>query len=224
MINRKRLALLSAAGMGTAVMIGLAYAMPHTPADVRSAATDLMAMMQARSPGDRSGAVTNKPVKIALATSNMLGDSEAASGDISPHSASTQGGTSSSSIAAPAPLVASTFASSGATSGPAMAPAVLSAGPGASAAIPAAAVAGGLPAGAAFSALPLIPALFGGGGGGGGGSPSAASAVPEPATWLMMIVGFGIMGSALRRRRRVDAKREYGAAITNQQLSSVGIS
>jgi hypothetical protein len=28
------------------------------------------------------------------------------------------------------------------------------------------------------------------------------AAVPEPATWLMMISGFGVLGMALRRRRR----------------------
>jgi hypothetical protein len=31
----------------------------------------------------------------------------------------------------------------------------------------------------------------------------AVSAVPEPATWAMMIAGFGLMGSALRRRRQL---------------------
>ncbi|MDP3855074.1 MAG: PEPxxWA-CTERM sorting domain-containing protein [Phenylobacterium sp.] len=31
------------------------------------------------------------------------------------------------------------------------------------------------------------------------------SAVPEPATWAMMIVGFGLAGSAVRSRRRQDA-------------------
>lgn len=38
------------------------------------------------------------------------------------------------------------------------------------------------------------------------GFPSANSAVPEPATWAMMIFGFGVVGGALRRsqpRRRV---------------------
>jgi hypothetical protein len=30
---------------------------------------------------------------------------------------------------------------------------------------------------------------------------AVASAVPEPATWAMMIVGFGVAGGALRRRR-----------------------
>lgn len=35
----------------------------------------------------------------------------------------------------------------------------------------------------------------------GGGAPAlAVSAVPEPATWAMMIVGFGVAGVALRRR------------------------
>ncbi|MFA7440507.1 MAG: PEPxxWA-CTERM sorting domain-containing protein [Sphingomonadaceae bacterium] len=28
-------------------------------------------------------------------------------------------------------------------------------------------------------------------------------AVPEPATWLMMIAGFGLIGSAMRRRRKI---------------------
>jgi hypothetical protein len=28
------------------------------------------------------------------------------------------------------------------------------------------------------------------------------SGVPEPATWAMMIVGFGLVGSAVRRRNR----------------------
>ena len=30
---------------------------------------------------------------------------------------------------------------------------------------------------------------------------SSVGAVPEPATWAMMIVGFGLVGGALRRRR-----------------------
>ncbi|MBT9472342.1 MAG: PEPxxWA-CTERM sorting domain-containing protein [Phenylobacterium sp.] len=28
-----------------------------------------------------------------------------------------------------------------------------------------------------------------------------SSAVPEPATWAMMIMGFGLVGSAMRRRQ-----------------------
>ncbi len=34
---------------------------------------------------------------------------------------------------------------------------------------------------------------------------SMPSAVPEPATWAMMITGFGLAGAALRRRRSVGA-------------------
>ena len=50
----------------------------------------------------------------------------------------------------------------------------------------------------------------GGGGGGGGGEnppppppPPPVSAVPEPESWLMMILGMGLCGAALRRRRKV---------------------
>jgi hypothetical protein len=31
------------------------------------------------------------------------------------------------------------------------------------------------------------------------------SAVPEPASWAMLIGGFGLTGAAMRRRRRVTA-------------------
>jgi hypothetical protein len=38
-----------------------------------------------------------------------------------------------------------------------------------------------------------------------GGSISAvATAVPEPATWALMILGFGIVGAAMRKRQRVS--------------------
>ncbi|QDZ08977.1 PEP-CTERM sorting domain-containing protein [Sphingomonas panacisoli] len=36
--------------------------------------------------------------------------------------------------------------------------------------------------------------------GGGYGYPAAVSGVPEPATWAMMIMGFGLIGAAMRRR------------------------
>ena len=58
---------------------------------------------------------------------------------------------------------------------------------------------------------------MGGGQGGGGGQgsggldphgapdpgPSPSAVVPEPGTWALMICGFGLAGSALRRRRRL---------------------
>jgi hypothetical protein len=36
-------------------------------------------------------------------------------------------------------------------------------------------------------------------------APNADSTVPEPATWAMMVVGFGVAGAALRRRTRAIA-------------------
>ena len=40
-----------------------------------------------------------------------------------------------------------------------------------------------------------------GGGSSGGGTPPVA-AVPEPGTWMLMILGFGAIGSVMRRRTR----------------------
>jgi len=80
--------------------------------------------------------------------------------------------------------------------------------------------------------LPPVPILTGGGGGGGGGPPvlpgipppgggggvfvpppiittavppppPVTSAVPEPASWAMMLVGFALVAGALRRKRRI---------------------
>ncbi len=38
---------------------------------------------------------------------------------------------------------------------------------------------------------------------------TAAPAVPEPSTWAMMIGGFGLVGGAMRRRRKVSTKVSY---------------
>jgi hypothetical protein len=40
---------------------------------------------------------------------------------------------------------------------------------------------------------------------GGPAIPGGGGAVPEPATWAMMVVGFGLLGGSLRRRRFVTA-------------------
>lgn len=40
-------------------------------------------------------------------------------------------------------------------------------------------------------------------GGGGSAMPGATGAAPEPATWLMMILGFGVIGVLMRRSRRL---------------------
>jgi hypothetical protein len=46
----------------------------------------------------------------------------------------------------------------------------------------------------------LVP--IGGGSSGGTSNPPPVSVVPEPSTWMMMILGFGVIGFALRRRRK----------------------
>ena len=40
---------------------------------------------------------------------------------------------------------------------------------------------------------------------------TGASAVPEPSSWAMMLMGFGAMGVSLRRRRRVTTKLQLQA-------------
>jgi hypothetical protein len=40
--------------------------------------------------------------------------------------------------------------------------------------------------------------------GGANGPVANASVVPEPSSWLTMLVGFGLMGMATRRRARVS--------------------
>jgi hypothetical protein len=42
-------------------------------------------------------------------------------------------------------------------------------------------------------------------GGGGGGGAGPVSAAPEPQTWMLMILGVGLCGAALRRNRRTAA-------------------
>lgn len=45
-----------------------------------------------------------------------------------------------------------------------------------------------------------------------GGLLTQTAAVPEPATWLMMIAGVGMTGAALRRRRRADSRNRFAPA------------
>ena len=40
-------------------------------------------------------------------------------------------------------------------------------------------------------------------------NPSVIAAVPEPATWAMMLVGFGMVGAGVRSRRKATVKRTY---------------
>ncbi|MBA3897613.1 MAG: PEPxxWA-CTERM sorting domain-containing protein [Sphingomonadaceae bacterium] len=67
------------------------------------------------------------------------------------------------------------------------------------------AVSGGVGGGGA-GGLPGGGGIGGTTGGGGGILPPGVSAVPEPATWLMMFAGFCLIGSNLRSQRRRDAR------------------
>ncbi|RYE92944.1 MAG: PEP-CTERM sorting domain-containing protein [Oxalobacteraceae bacterium] len=40
--------------------------------------------------------------------------------------------------------------------------------------------------------------------------PPAVTAVPEPASWAMMIVGMGLVGGSLRRRSKVATRMTFG--------------
>ncbi len=42
-------------------------------------------------------------------------------------------------------------------------------------------------------------------------TPSVVAAVPEPASWALMIAGFGLVGGAVRRRRKVVTRVSYAA-------------
>jgi uncharacterized membrane protein YgcG len=64
---------------------------------------------------------------------------------------------------------------------------------------------GGIGGGGGGGGGVIIPGGGDNGGGGGGGEepvPPVPPAVPEPATWAMTILGFFIVGTAARRRRR----------------------
>jgi hypothetical protein len=56
---------------------------------------------------------------------------------------------------------------------------------------------------------PAKPADVGPGDGSAGNTPdpsgSVSGMIPEPSTWMMMISGFGLVGLAVRRRRRSAA-------------------
>ena len=75
-------------------------------------------------------------------------------------------------------------------------------------------VAGGAPGGG------VSPGGASGGGPGAGGSngdtgtsPPAVSAVPEPSTWTMMLLGFGLIGAGMRRKKLTTAKPKPNTTI-----------
>ena len=43
---------------------------------------------------------------------------------------------------------------------------------------------------------------------------ASVGAIPEPATWLMMIVGFGMVGASIRSTRRLSSRRQSSGVFT----------
>jgi hypothetical protein len=60
-----------------------------------------------------------------------------------------------------------------------------------------------------------VGGIFGGGGGGPGPPPPA---VPEPSAWALMILGFGIVGTAWRRRRALLQVVRALPRLTHQRM------
>ena len=64
----------------------------------------------------------------------------------------------------------------------------------------------GLPTAATLSAFPDLLVGFADARGGGGLYVGSPSSVPEPATWAMMVVGFGVAACAVRRPKAIGGR------------------
>jgi len=193
-LNRRTKIFAIGAAAAAAVGVGVGASVPTSSSSGEAADPQLASLMSARSPGARTGAaLSNKaprvqPVAFAappVPKSEVLSErtpvvkvaSVAPMAAVLPPVAAVPAPVPVAAIAAAAPVLAI----------PAAAPA---------------AIGGVSPLLGGLALVPLVPAAFGGGGGGGITAVDIAPAVPEPATWLMMITGFGMLGFALRRRRR----------------------
>jgi len=194
----------AAIAAGTAIVAGAA-AIPFTDLPVLAAATTkdagVLSVMHSRSPAERqAGALAKK----APAMSMKLPASVPAR------------------VAAPVATAAAPVSKVLPVAAVAPAAVPMAAVP-AAAVIPAAVVPAAAAAPAA-SSLFVPPLIIPGGGGGGGGitvtappgggggnpPPPPVPGVPEPGTWAMMIVGFGLLGAFLRRRRRTAGEFDLG--------------
>lgn len=182
-LSRKaKLGAWGAIAAGAGIAGGLAVIGADPVPILRSAGADLLATLHARSPGDReAGVVTTKHKKPAVAAlPSALSERTPAAAPLATPV-----------ITVPATVLA-----------PAIAPAIPAVFAPATILPPAV-----IPASSGFFIPPPIIPL---GGCDNCGTnpppppqpPPPGPAVPEPATWAMMLTGFWILGAALRRRRR----------------------
>ena len=182
--------------VAAAALVAVGAAAPFINLQVKpgASAPDILSILHKRSPEERpSGALTNKKNAVSM----KLPAAVPAKAPVAPRMAAPA-------AAAVVPAVV-----------PAVAPVVAAPVPVAVAAAPAAVPVAIVPAAASSFVIPPIIVPGGGGGGstivvtppgGGGTPPPPVAGVPEPQTWAMMIIGFGLLGAFLRRRRRSGAE------------------
>lgn len=217
----RRLKLIVGGGLAAVVVgVGVGASIPSKTSVAPGQGPQVASLLGARSPGLRGSAAVSTKAPAVRPTAYTPTFAPSVASERSPAIKTASLGPVPVMAAAPAaaapvavPLAAAPIAVPVAAA--ALTPAVIGA--------PIAAGVGGGGGGAligAAAALPIIPALLGGGGGDGGGSSvSIAPAVPEPATWLMMILGFGLLGSALRRRR--NRQRAAGSSTASSGVGAL---
>lgn len=209
-----RWVVLPAAAVGTIAGVGVATGGVSGSA-VMAALANPLSVLAARSPGARAtGALTQTKLRKATPAEGVL--SNALTRPLDRFAAPGLGGTAPG--AAPADTVGDTV-----TDAVADLP-VPPTGPGSFGPIGI----GFIPTPGGFVVTPNVGGTTGGGGGGTGGGGSTppdtsvtpvspavpvtpvtpVAAVPEPATWLTLLLGFGAIGGALRSRRRVTTRAE----------------
>jgi hypothetical protein len=200
LLNRKsvRIALTGTLVAGGALAISFGGV---TSTTIASALRDPMSILGDRSPGARGGGSLADGKLGAVKLANIGADPVGATTPGGPTQRVLSGARPSSQpiitgASGPAPGLVGSVPTSFANPG----------GGVAGGAIPGGGVVPGTPPGGGGGGI-FFPPGTGGGGGGGGVVPNPPTIVPvpEPATWAMMILGFGMIGAMMRRRARPSA-------------------
>ena len=216
MIGAKQLAIIAAAAL---VAAGAAAPFMDLPVLTQAKSPDLLSMLHKRSPEERQvGALAQTKTRVSMKLSAAVPAAAAA-----PTVPAAAAPAMAAPVSAALPLVQAPAAVPIAFV-PAVAPVAVA---------PVAAVPAIFPvaAGSGLLLLPMVVPAGGGGGGfpigaitppgGGGAPPPPVPGVPEPRSWAMMIIGFGMLGGLLRRRRRalrITAASDTGASVQASAL------